>query len=398
MKLLFLLRKLVCSCDLQHDNCHSKTCLFQLILVKALKMYRIAFKILFLSLLISCNRNNEKIYPKVTAITESVYSSVTVQPDSLYQAFAVVNGIVDENLVEEGEQVRKGDPVVQIINSNPRLNEENAKIAVVLARQNLQGETAVLAGLREELEAARLKYLNDSINYFRQKNLWEQQIGSKSSFETKKLGFETSQAILEQLRNKYSRTRLELQSQLKQAENNYQVSRTNATDFTVKSKINGKVYALLKNPGEIVTTNQPLASIGKADKFIVEMLVDEVDIVRLKKGQLVLLTLDAYGDRLFKAKLDKIYPEKDARNQTFLVEALFDEQPDVLYPGLSGEASIIVSQKDTALVIPKNFLIDGNRIKTENGEIKVKTGLESIDSIEIVSGLTPEIEIFKPDE
>ncbi|MGB7842229.1 MAG: HlyD family efflux transporter periplasmic adaptor subunit [Salinimicrobium sp.] len=349
-------------------------------------------------LLISCNRSAEKIYPKVTAITESVYSSVTVQPDSLYQAFAVVNGIVDANLVEEGEQVRKGDALVQIVNSNPKLNEENAKIAVELARRNLVGEAAVLGGLQEELEAARLKYLNDSINYFRQKKLWDQQIGSKSSFEGKRLAFETSQAILEQLRNKYSRTRLELQSQLRQAENNYKVSTTNATDFTVKSKINGKVYSLLKNPGEIVTTNQPLASIGNADKFVIEMLVDEVDIVKLKKEQQVLLTLDAYGDRLFKAKLNKIYPEKDERNQTFLVEALFEEQPEVLYPGLSGEANIIVSQKDSALVIPKKFLINGNRVKTENGEIEVKTGLENLDSIEIVSGLTREIEIYKPDE
>ena len=74
-----------------------------------------------LGLIVSCDRHEEKIFPQVTPITESVYSSVTVQPDSLYKAFAVVNGIVDENLVEEGEMVKKGDPVVQIINSNPKI-------------------------------------------------------------------------------------------------------------------------------------------------------------------------------------------------------------------------------------------------------------------------------------
>ena len=241
-----------------------------------------------------------------------------------------------------------------------------------------------------------MKFINDSVNYFRQKSLWEQQIGSKSNFESKKLAFETSSAAVEQLQNRYARTQNELQTQLLQAENNYRVSQTNATDFTVTSKINGMVYALLKNPGEIVTTNQPLASIGSSDKFIIEMLVDEVDIVKLKPGQLVLLTLDAYEKRLFKAKLSKIYPEKDQRNQTFLVEAIFEEQPKVLYPGLSGEANIIAAQKDSALVIPKSYLIDANRVKVKNGIIKVKTGLESIDSVEVVSGLTPEIEIYKP--
>ncbi|MGB7785058.1 MAG: HlyD family efflux transporter periplasmic adaptor subunit [Salinimicrobium sp.] len=353
---------------------------------------------LFLSLLISCDGNGEKIHPKVTSITESVYSSVTVQPDSLYQAFAVVNGIVDENLVEEGEQVQKGDPVVQIINSNPKLNEENAKITLELARRNLNGEGAILAGLQEEIEAARLKYINDSINFYRQKKLWAEKIGSKTSYESRKLAYEMSRAGLEQLHNRYARTKTELQTQLRQAENNYGVSKTNATDFTVSSKINGTVYALLKNAGEIVTINQPLASIGSTDNFVVEMLVDEVDIVKLKKGQPVLLTLDAYGSRIFKAKLSKIYPEKDERNQTFLVEAIFEEQPKVLYPGLSGEANIIVSQKDSALVIPRTYLIGTDKVKTENGFINVRTGLESIDSVEIVSGLTTEMEIYKPKE
>ena len=361
-------------------------------------MYCDLLKMSFLILLVSCDGEQEKIYPQVTAITESVYSSVTIQPDSLYQAYAIVNGIVEKNLVEEGEEVQKGDPIVQIINSNPKLNEENARMTLELARRNLRGDAAILAGLQEELEAAKLKYLNDSVNFNRQKNLWEQQIGSKTSFEAKKLAYETSSAALEQLKNRFSRTRMELQTQVRQAENNYEISRTNATDFTVQSKISGKVYTLLKEPGEIVTTNQPLASIGSADQFIIEMLVDEVDIVKLKTGQPVLLTLDAYENRIFKARVQKIYPEKDSRNQTFLVEAIFEEQPKLLYPGLSGEANIIVSQKDSALVIPKSFLTKGNRVKTENGFIEVKTGLESIDSVEVVSGLTRDVEIYKPEE
>lgn len=361
-------------------------------------MYRSFLPLGFFAFLIACDANEEKIHPKVTAITESVYSSVTVQPDSLYQAFAIVNGIVDEILVEEGQLVQKGDVLLQIINSNPKLNEENAQAALKLARQNLNGNGAVLTGLNQELETARLQYINDSVNYYRQKNLWAQQIGSKTTFETRKLAYERSAANLKQLRNKYARTKTELQTQLLQAENNYQVSRTNVTDFTVKSKINGKIYAILKNPGEIVTVNQPLASIGKANDFVIEMLVDEVDIVKLKPGQPVVLTLDAYGERIFKARLSKIYPEKDERNQTFLVEALFEERPEVLYAGLSGEANIIVSQKDSALVIPKNYLINGNTVKTDNGFITVKTGMESIDSVEVISGLTPNIEIYKPDE
>uniref|UniRef100_UPI003D647F0A HlyD family efflux transporter periplasmic adaptor subunit n=1 Tax=Winogradskyella poriferorum TaxID=307627 RepID=UPI003D647F0A len=83
------------------------------------------------------------------------------------------------------------------------------------------------------------------------------------------------------------------------AENNYQTSLTTSEDFTIKSKINGTVYAIYKNPGEIANTQQPVAAVGKSDKFIIELLVDEVDIVKLKIGQQVFLTLDSYNSKVF---------------------------------------------------------------------------------------------------
>ena len=39
--------------------------------------------------------------------------------------------------------------------------------------------------------------------------------------------------------------------------------------------------------------------------------------------------------------------------------------PNVLYPGLSGEANIIIAKKENVLTIPKEYLIDGNKVKTD---------------------------------
>ena len=83
------------------------------------------------------------------------------------------------------------------------------------------------------------------------------------------------------LQSKYNITRNELLTAVKRAQNSYQASLIATKDFAIKSKINGKVYALYKEPGEIVTTMEPIASIGSASKFIIELLVDEVDIVRI---------------------------------------------------------------------------------------------------------------------
>ena len=160
--------------------------------------------------LTACTSEVEKVQPTKTTITESVYSSVTIQPDSLYGVFSIVNGILDRNLVEEGDLVSRGTALAQIINSNPELNVENAKLSYILAQQNYSGSAAVLSSLEKEINNAMLRLRNDSINYFRQKNLWEQKIGSKSEFENRKLAFELSSNSVQILKDNYTRTRNEL--------------------------------------------------------------------------------------------------------------------------------------------------------------------------------------------
>lgn len=345
----------------------------------------------------SCANKQDKVLPSQRSLTESVYSSVTIQPDSLYQVYAIVSGILDANLVEEGDLVDKDQNLFQIINNTPKLNTQNAQFALHLAQENYKGNATLLNSIESEIEAAKLKFKNDSINYFRQKRLWDQHIGSKAQFDTQKLNYELASNQLNVLQNKLNRTKNELQTALKQAQNNYQSAAITTKDFTVKSKINGKVYALYKEPGEIVTSMEPLAAIGSANRFIVELLVDEVDIVQVEKSQDVLIHLDAYADTILEAKIAKIYPKKDERNQTFLVEAVFVKQPKVLYPGLSGEANIIISKKEEVLTIPKAYLIDDNKVKTDEGIITVTTGLQNMDYIEIVSGITKDTYIYKPD-
>lgn len=345
----------------------------------------------------SCFNNEDKILPIETSLTESVYSSVTIQPDSLYQAYAIVAGILDDNLVEEGDVISKGEALVQIINSAPKLNAQKAKFTLELAKKNYSGNAAILDGIKDEIIASKLKYKNDSINYYRQKNLWEQQIGSKVQYDTKKLNYELASNNLKLLENKYNRTKNELQNAVKQSENNYKTALITTKDFTVKSKINGKVYALYKESGEIVNTMEPIASIGSSSHFIIEMLVDEVDIVRIALGQVVLIHLDAYNSSVFNGKVSKIYPKKDERNQTFKVEAVFENPPNILYPGLSGEANIIIAKKDKVLTIPKAYLIDGNMVKTDDGLIPITTGLQNMEYIEVLSGITKDTYIYKPE-
>jgi|GEM_PF-5837891 len=61
-------------------------------------MQKLFWAVLLLSS-ISCQTKEPSVKPVVGTITNSVYVSVTVQPDSLYEVFASVNGILERNLV-----------------------------------------------------------------------------------------------------------------------------------------------------------------------------------------------------------------------------------------------------------------------------------------------------------
>ncbi|MEP3208686.1 MAG: efflux RND transporter periplasmic adaptor subunit [Maribacter sp.] len=348
-------------------------------------------------IVISCGSGNEGITPQKRTLIESVYASALVQPDSLYEVYASVAGILDVQFVEEGDVISNGRPLFQIFNKTPELNKDNAKLNLQKTREDYDGSAAILGGLEKEIQTATLKFKNDSVNYMRQKRLWEQKIGSESQFDNIKLNYESSANALQVLQNRYSRTKGELQNRVQQAKNTYESALTNTNDFTIRSKIDGRVYAIYKNEGELVTAQQPLASIGSSDVFIVELLVDEVDIVKLKLKQPVLITLDAYSDEVFEAQVAKIYPKKDERTQTFKIEAVFDQAPNVLYPGLAGEANILVSEKENVLTIPLEYLIDGNSVQTDDGLKAIEVGNKNLSEVEILSGIDEQTRIYKPE-
>jgi multidrug efflux pump subunit AcrA (membrane-fusion protein) len=149
--------------------------------------------------------------------------------------------------------------------------------------------------------------------------------------------------------------------------------------------------------GEIVTPQVPLAVIGDASDYYLELQVDEYDIVRMKTGQKIFVSLDSYKGQSFEATVDKINPIMDERSRTFVVEASFTKKPEVLYPNLTAEANIMIQSKSQALTIPRAFLVQDSFVLLKNNEKRrVQTGLKDYRKIEILSGITENDIIFKP--
>jgi multidrug efflux pump subunit AcrA (membrane-fusion protein) len=343
----------------------------------------------------SCDNNAEKTNPLVSNITESVYASGIVKTKNQYQVFPTVSGIIKTILVTENDIVKKGSPLLLISNETSRISRENASLAA--SYSDLGSNEEKLADLRNNIAFAQSRFQNDSAIFKRQQSLWEQNIGSRLDLEQKELAYKNSATALESAKMKYSDVRKQLTFNSLQSKNNLAISKKNEGDFTIRSEINGKVYSLYREPGEIVNPQTTLALVGDASVFLLELQVDEYDIAKIREGQSVLVSMDSYKGQVFKATVSKIYPTMNERSKSFSVEAVFLTQPPVLYPNLTAEANIVIQEKKRVLTIPVNYLVNDSTVLISKNKTRVvKTGLKDYQKVEILNGLTAGDIIYKP--
>ena len=352
--------------------------------------------LLFVLLLaVSCKRNSEQISPKIEPISESVYASGIVKSKNQYQVYSTVNGLIQEILVKEGDTVQKGDPLMKVLNESSKLNTYNAQLAANNA--DMYANTDKLSEAKVTIGVSSSKMKDDSLLLARQRILWGQGIGSRIEFEQRQLAYKNSVANYQLARLRYSELKRQLEFASKQSKTNLKISNALAGDYLIKAEATGRVYKILKEKGEFVNTLNPVAIVGDASNFLIEMKVDEYDIARIRQGQKVLFTMDSYKGEVFEAAVQTIEPLMNEQSRSFIVKARFVTKPEVLYPNLSIEANIIIRSIPKALTIPRNYLIGDSMVKMNKGKLRrVIIGLKDYQKVEIKSGLTVSDVINKP--
>lgn len=363
--------------------------------MKKIKIPSIFILLPFIGLL-SCSEDRESVTVELKDIVESVYTSVTLEPAIVYKVNSTVSGYISAINFQEGDQVQAGDIIFQIRDVQGENSTSNAAIAYQLAQKNYSGDQSMLDDLKLEIENTKLKRKNDSINYQRNLTLYKKALLTKLEMEQSELLFTSSQNAHIALTNKLKRLDRELKSSLEQAKNNYEATLSRSKDARISSKIDGKIYAITKEPEELVLTQETIAIIGSDDSFVLKMLIDEVDISKVKLGQKIIIALEAYKQEVFEAVVKRISPKMDARTQTFEIEGEFTKPPKSLYMGLTGEGNIIIKKRSKVMVIPLEYLMEGNLVETDNGPTEVTVGTRSLSHVEIVSGLKKGTVIYKP--
>jgi HlyD family secretion protein len=345
--------------------------------------------------LLGCSGQAERVRPVVAPISECAYAAGTVKSAGQYQAFASVSGVVKAVYVAEGDSVRVGTALLSIGSTVPQLNAQNATLAARYAA--VPANEDQLRELRAQLAQQRRTLQNDQLQLARQRRLWQQAIGTRQALEQRELAYAGSRAAYEAGLARYRTRRRQLDFAAAQARTNLRIAREQAGDFVLRSRVRGVVYQLYPKAGEAVVPQTPLALLGAARRFVLEMQVDEADIVRVRPGQLVLVTLDSYPEQVFPARVTLLRPLMDPGSKSFVVEAAFVRQPPVLYPQLSFEASIVLRRQARALLIPRRALLNDSTVLDSQGRPRrVKTGLRDYQLVEIRAGLGPEDELQVP--
>lgn len=345
--------------------------------------------------LFACQQHVEIVTPVVGSVTESVYASGIIKSENQYQAYATVSGIISELLVSEGDTVVPGQPLLRISNETQQLMKSNAQLTA--AYNDAQANRGKLDEAKMVMDLAKEKMVLDSELYAKQVHLYEQQVGSRNELDQRELNWRNSRTAWVSARVRFRDLQRQLHLLDEQSRNNARISARQEGDYTLRSMVQGRVYDIYKHRGEIVVPQTPIALLGASDQFILEMQVDEYDIIRIAKGQLVLLSFDAYGHTLFEATVSQVDPVMNERTRTFKVEAHFKKPPQVLYPNMTFEANIVIRKEEKALLIPRNILINDSTVMLKNGENRtVHTGLKDYQMIQIVSGLTSDDQLIIP--
>lgn len=337
-----------------------------------------------------CKQKQQEIHPEMKMLTSAVYASGTLMPEQEYKVVSAVDGYLVQALVKEGDTVRNGQLLFKVSSDVRIAQEQGAQALVRKTIPTVTDNAPLLREVQGRIEVAHIKMQQDSLQYARYKNLFDQNAISKSSYEKYYLQYQSSLKDYQNLRQQYQQQRMSGDIQLQQAQNQLSLAAAQSGTGSLKSYVNGIVYDVYKKEGDLINPNQPIALIG-AGKMYAKLLVDEDDLDKVYAGQQVLITMDAFPDKVFKAHIAKVYPLLNKVEQSFRVDAMLDETVPVSMYGLNLEANIVIADKKQVLVIPRAALLKGDSvmIKKDGKEekIKIHTGIADDEWIEVTGGL-----------
>lgn len=225
-----------------------------------------------------------------------------------------VTGKVVEVLIEEGMSVEAGQVVA-------RLDDTTQRAQRALANAQLQSARAALAETEAQLRAARLE--RDRL-----RELAVRKLVSTASVDEAEANYDALAARLATGRDNIT-----------VAEKSVALTEDALDDMTIRAPFGGMVVSKNAQPGEMISpisagggfTRTGICTIVDMESLEIEVDVNEAYIQRVKPGQAVSATLDAYPDWQIPADVIAIVPTADRQKATVRVRIGFRERDQRIF-------------------------------------------------------------------
>lgn len=229
------------------------------------------------------------------------------EEDGANVTFGVLGNVV-KVMVEEGQFVKKGQPLAEVDGHNVR----NA----------------------HEISAATLKQAEDA--YRRLKDLYD-----KGTLPEIKM--------------------VEMETKLAQARAAEAISRKSVSEIVLQAPFAGYVASCNIHEGASVAPGVSGIKLVKIDRVKVKLSVPERDIGQVRKGQNVSFTVAALGDSVFKGKVVSRGVTASPVNHSYSVMVMTANPHHMLLPGMVCKAKLESVNDSYAIVIPQQaILISGH--------------------------------------
>ena len=339
---------------------------------------------------IKSNSTSSIVYETQTLITATIEDKIVatgkVLPEDEVNIVPQIAGIIQEILVEEGDELSAGDLI--------------ARIKVVPNEQTLNSAEG-------RVKSAQIVLKNSKIEFERNKALFAKEIISEQDFNSVTLRYNQDMQNL-------SNAKSDLQIIKLGSSGGSTITNTN-----VRATVSGTILEIpVKEGDQVIQANTfnagtTIATIADLDKMIFEGQVDEGEVGKLSVDMPLIITLGAIEGKEYEAKLKLISPkgtEVGGAIQFKIEGEVYLDDEYVIRAGYSANASIVSERKVDVIAISEALLQYDSKtkkpyveIETSNQKFKrqdVKLGISDGVNAELISGVskTDKIKVWNKTE
>ena len=337
----------------------------------------------------------ETTKPQRIAIERSVdLSGTLISPDQARVSSEVAGKVMDV-LVEIGQEVNTGAPLVTLETTELSLALERAESALrqTEAQLGINYEQPDRIPADEEIASVRTAAANRDdarAQLARAQELLSKGLMSKADMDTAQTRVKVTEAAYQSARENVA----SLKASLQDRRASWELAKKKLADATVRAPVPGAISERTVQRGEYIRENTQIATIVRMNPLKFRTAVQEKYANMIHRNQLVRFAVEAFPNETFEGKVAFISPAVDQASRTFAAEVLVENPSRKLKPGFFAQGHVGVASDQAVIAVPEEtisslagvssvFVIKDNIVRQQNIEVGQK-----VDKlVEVISGL-----------